>query len=172
LNPEKKQQLIKRLRYLWTWELADIFILPALGVIFAYSQGSQPGLMMLYSSVVLGMILWQGSAYWRTKLAAVQQETELDPTRLRAFKTWKRVNWIGLAFAPAVLAVKVWLVPGNPFDYDLFYGSMLYLLAVLEQINYYYVQLMYDFPQDWAELLRTRRLKKSSLRRALEKWAD
>ncbi len=57
INADTKKQLIKRLQYLWTWELADVFILPAMGVFFAYVSRSQPGIAILYGSLVVGLIL-------------------------------------------------------------------------------------------------------------------
>jgi hypothetical protein len=52
---------------------------------------------------------------------------------------------------------------------DLVAGAAFYLLAVLEQVNYYHVQLMYDYPPDWRHLVQEKRLKRSSLSRALDR---
>ena len=40
--------------------------------------------------------------------------------------------------------------------------------AVLEQINYYYVQLMYDSAYDWAYLRTHQRLRRGTIARALD----
>ncbi len=44
--------------------------------------------------------------------------------------------------------------------------------AVLEQINYYYYQLMYDNPYDWNYLRRERRLRRGSVAKVLERQRD
>jgi hypothetical protein len=50
---------------------------------------------------------------------------------------------------------------------DLVVGSLAIVGALLEQINDYYVQLMYDFAQDRAYVRRHRRLRRGSIGRAL-----
>jgi hypothetical protein len=37
------------------------------------------------------------------------------------------------------------------------------------KVNYYHYQLMYDYPPDWRFLVQERKLKRSSLNRALER---
>jgi hypothetical protein len=50
--------------------------------------------------------------------------------------------------------------------FDFIAGLGLYTLAVLEQINYYHYQLMYDYPPDWRYLIQNKKLRRSSLNRA------
>jgi hypothetical protein len=85
-------------------------------------------------------------------------------------------------FVPAVLAFDAWLFElpaaraptGSLFSssLDTIAGLGLYALPVLEQVNCYHWQLMYDYPPDWRDLLENKRLKRSSLNRALEELDD
>ena len=171
-----KEKLIKRLRYLWTWELFDIFFLPAVVIFSARTLQRSMGLFTIYSAGLVTWILWQGTAYWRLKLHAVQTDSEIEAKPLRrawsAFAVLKKVNWILIGMLP-VLVVGQGLV-GTAFhsSFDFIAGLGLYVLAVLEQINYYHYQLMYDYPPDWRYLVEHRKLKRSSLNRALEKLSN
>ena len=166
----RDDKLIKRLRYLWSWELFDSFFIPAVVLFYAIFLRQPLGLFTLYSTTIVTLILWQGAAYWHLKLRAVQSDTPIGPAYLGRFARLKWVNWILLATLPVVLGVELWVGDGFAFGFNLIAGSSLYVLAFLEQINYYYYQLMYDYAPDWRDLIRSRKLKKSSLRRALERW--
>ena len=163
-----KEKLIKRLQYLWTWELFDTFFLPAVFVWIVLMRDGRIGIFTIYSLLCLDLILWQGVAYWRLKLEAVRRDQPIDPYRLRPFQAWKKINWLVLGLLPFVLLIRGFLAGGWQFNFELWAGAFLYLLAFLEQVNYFYYQLMYDYPEDWKNLVRNRKLKKASLRRALE----
>ena len=168
----RKDKLIKRLRYLWSWELFDSFFIPAVVLFYAIFLRQSLGLFTLYSTTIVTLILWQGAAYWRLKLRAVQSDAPIGRAYLRRFARLKRVNWILLVTLPVVLGVEFWAGDGCAFGFNFIAGSSLYVLAFLEQINYYYYQLMYDYGPDWRDLIRRRKLKKSSLRRALERLKE
>jgi len=165
-------KLIKRLRYLWSWELFDSFFIPAVVLFYAIFLRQPLGLFTLYSTTIVTLILWQGAAYWRLKLRAVQSDTPIGPAYLRRFARLKWVNWILLVTLPIVLGAELWVGDGFACGFNFIAGSSLYVLAFLEQINYYHYQLMYDYAPDWRDLRRRRKLKKSSLRRALERLTE
>lgn len=160
--------LIKRLQYLWTGELVASLLVPGFFLWGEYHSDKTIGILIIYGSFCLVLILWQGVAYWLLKLNAVRQGHPIDPKHLKPFAVWKKVNWfilgLWLLFAVAHFYINGF---GQP-NYDLWGGVFLFLLALLEQINYYYYQLMYDYPKDWNILLRTRKLKEASLKRALD----
>jgi hypothetical protein len=165
----RKEKLIKRLRYLWTWELFDSLFLPAV-VIFASKMTQRPiGLVTLYSAGLVAWLLWQGAAYWRLKLRAVKTGSPIATSHLRRFAALKRVNWALIGALPVLLVGKG--LTGAVFrsGLDLVAGLGFYGLAVLEHVNYYYYQLMYDSPPDWRYLIENKALKRSSLNRALER---
>jgi hypothetical protein len=80
----------------------------------------------------------------------------------------KKVNWVLIGMLPVLLGGKGLMGTVFSSGFDLVAGLGLYTLAVLEQINYYHYQLMYDYPPDWRYLVENKRLKRSSLNRALQ----
>lgn len=162
------KKLIKRLRYLWAWELFDSFFLPAIIVFYARYFQKPIGFLAIYSMSLTAWILWQGAVYWRLKLQALKTNRNIKPAYLRWFARLKKINWILIGALPILLAGKGLLNTFFRSRLDLIAGLGLYTLAVLEQINYYYYQLMYDQPSDWRYLRKHKKLKKSSLSRALQ----
>ena len=163
---------IKRLRYLWTWELFDSFFLPAVVVFCARTLQQPIGLFAIYSAGLVTWILWQGAAYWRFKLRAVQTDSEIGRQSLLWFQALKKVNWFLIGLLPVLLGGKGLMGTVFSSGFDLIAGLALYTLALLEQINYYHYQLMYDYPPDWRYLVEHKKLKRSSLNRALEKLGE
>jgi hypothetical protein len=164
----RQERLLSRLRYLWTWELFDGFFLPAI-VVFSFRTLRKPmGLFTVYSAALVTWLLWQGAAYWWLRLQAVRTGSRIMPKHLRWFGLLKWVNWAVLGLLPVLLGAKA--AAGTVFSsrMDIVAGLGIYVLALLEQINYYHVQLMYDYPPDWRNLIEKRTLKRSSLNRALQ----
>jgi hypothetical protein len=112
------------------------------------------------------LILWQGATYWWLKLRSVRTHVPLSDTWRQVYTILKRVNWGLLALSPLVLTISLRL-PGPQRIVDVLGGTFFTVLALLEQINYYYVQLMYDNPTDWRYLMRHKRLKRARLARDL-----
>ncbi len=164
-----KRALIKRLRYLWTGELFNVLFLPAVAIFVARMLGQAMGLFAIYSAALVVWLLLQGTAYWLLKLRAVKTDSDLERKHLRWFAAFKRLNWALIALLPALLAIKA--LGGTPFrsSVDIVIGLGFYVLAVLEQVNYYHYQLMYDYRSDLRRLGREKRLKRSSLYRTLER---
>ena len=164
-----KPALIKRLRYLWTGELFSAFFLPAVAIFVARMLGQPMSLFAIYGAALVAWLLLQGTAYWLLKLRAVQTNSDIAGKHLRWFAAFKRMNWALIALLPALLAIKA--LGGTPFrsGIDVVVGLGFYVLAVLEQVNYYHYQLMYDYRSDLRRLRRDKRLKRSSLYRALER---
>jgi hypothetical protein len=162
--------LVRRLNLLWTLELFNSFFLPAVMVSAARQMRQPVGPLVIYSAAMLALLLWQGTAWWLTMRGAVRSGPpgRVGARALRPFRVFKRVNWVLLALLPVALGVEV-LVAGRLRLFALLAGGACWVLAVLEQVNYYYRQLMYDNPSDLHWLLRNRRLKRSTLARALQR---
>lgn len=167
-DPDKRA-LIKRLRYLWTGELFNVFFLPAVAIFVARMLGQAMGLFAIYSAALVVWLLLQGTAYWLLKLRAVKTGSDIEGRHLWWFVAFKRLNWALVALLPALLVSKA--LVGTPFrsGVDIVIGLGFYVLAVLEQVNYYHYQLMYDYRSDLRRLRHDKRLKRSSLYRALER---
>jgi hypothetical protein len=159
----RKDHIIKRLRYLWRWELFDSFFFPALVIVLTITLDKPVGLFTIASAGLVTWLLWQGAAYWWLKLRAVQSNAEIAPQHLRRFATLQNVNWALIGLVPVVLAILG--IRGGFFrsSLDVVAGLGLYTLAVLEQINYYHYQLMYDCASDVRYLVAHKRLKCAKL---------
>jgi len=164
---EKKQKLLNRLRYLWTGELFASFFLPAVVAFEARILDQPMGLLSIYSAALVAWLLWQGAAYWRLKLQAVRRDSAVAARHLRWFAALKRINWALIGLLPVLAATRALAGAGFRSSLDVVAGLGFYTLALLEQVNYYHYQLMYDYAPDWRYLLEHRRLKRSSLSRAL-----
>jgi hypothetical protein len=156
-NRSRTEALVTRLRYLWAWELFDSFFFPALVLLIGLISRRAAGPLTWYSVTLVTWLLWQGAAYWQLKLAAVQTRAPIPSPWIRCFAVLRWVNWALLAAAPLLVAFQLIARVGlTAFDATL--SAMFYILAVLEQINYYHYQLMYDHPRDWRTLLAHRKL--------------
>lgn len=164
----QKDKLIKRLRYLWTWELFDSFFLPAVVVFAAVRLQKSVGFFAIYAMGLVTWILWQGAAYWGLKLRAVKENSEIEAKYLRWFGRFKGINWFLIGLLPLLLIGKGLMGDLFTSALDLTTGLGFYALAVLEQINYYYYQLMYDCTSDWRYLMTHKRLKRSKLSREMK----
>jgi len=163
-----KQRLIRRLRCLWTFELFDSFFFPGLVIFVSRTQQLSVGLFTLHSTGLVTWLLWQGAAYWWLRLRAVRRDSRIDAKHLRWFATLKKANWALIGLLPLLLLGRGLVGSAFRSPLDVAAGIGLYALAILEQINYYHRQLMYDYPPDRRYLVRNRRLKRSSLSRALD----
>ncbi len=162
--PIPPARLIRRLRYLCYGELLNVFAVPAALWFFAVKNGETPGLISNIAALLVSFVLLQGVAYWHLKLKATQTNTQIPLAQIALFRPMRTLNWIVL--------VAWWVVafatgPHAQFEWGV--GIFLWTLVLLEQINYYYNQLMYDFSADWRRLLKTKTLRKPSLRRQLER---
>ncbi|MDQ0232027.1 general stress protein [Metabacillus malikii] len=163
-----KTKLAKRLSYLYTGELTATiaFIFLSILVHFTY-----PSLHLYHlisfcvSFFFLEFLLIQGTFYWYTKWKRLKHEnTSITPIevvkRMKGFMKW---NVLFIIITPFTFIVDYLRFSDRlPFNGFLLVG-FIYLFAILEYINYYYYQLMYDNQDDLAHLKRTKRLKRASL---------
>lgn len=169
-----KEALRKRYTYLWTGEAAAASLFAALLLWFGYRDGVwQHWVARGYSVLVVIIILIQGIIWWRCKLHLLAMNQRQIPIRtLALFARWRRVNWILIVAFPFVVIIAARLT-NQPFvSTDTLLGLLFLGGAVLEQINYYYVQLMYDSAYDWAYLRTHRRLRRGTIGKALDEYKN
>jgi hypothetical protein len=160
--------LARRYRYLWTGELFSAVMFPSLLLWFAARDGAWTNWVGRgYAVVVVSCILLQGVAWWRWKLRLLREGRRTMPLSVLAvYRRLRALNWLLIALFPVVLLLR-WMLTGRAPTADTWLGLLFLGGAALEQINYYYVQLMYDNPYDWAYLRRHRRLRRGSIAKAL-----
>ena len=165
-----KEALRRRYTYLWTGEAVAASVGAALLLWFAAQDGMwQHWIARTYSAGVVILILGQGVVWWRWKLYILQRnQRHLPAPLLTLFEFWRRVNWLLISAFPLVVIIVPPLV-GQPLGAtDTWLGLLMLGGAVLEQVNYYYVQLMYDSTYDWTYLYTHRHLRRGTIARALD----
>lgn len=165
-----QDKLRRRYHVLWTGEAFSALLFVALLLWFADQDGVwQRWIARTYSVTVVILILLQGIVWWRVKLRLLQQHQRQIPANiLRAFRRWRHVNWVLIGAYPLVVLIATQLTAQPLFSADTWFGLLFLGGAVLEQINYYYVQLMYDSAYDWAYLRTHQRLRRGTIARALD----
>jgi hypothetical protein len=113
----------------------------------------------LVGFALFAILLVEGASYWIVKL---RQPAGSALPGAPAFVAARRGNFILLTAGLLYVGWSVARDPGTPNLLGLGFG----LFAVLEHVNYFYVQLMYDNAED-LRYLRTRGLRRSHLARDL-----
>jgi hypothetical protein len=163
------------LTYLWTFELIGAAAWTALTLMWWSRAG-----VRLPSAIGLALVLFllaQGVVYWYAKLRAVRRRPWLSDRRrrtvFRALRTVDRVALAATLVAGVVWAVVLGVTTASAGDaglfrwLDLLFAGALWTLALLEYVNYFHWQLMYDSPTEMRWLVRHRRWKRSWLSRDL-----
>ena len=161
--------LARRYRSLWIGEAVSIFLFTFLYLRFALADGQWSNWIVRgYSLFVVVVILLQGTLWWVWKLRVLQAgEREVPARVLRWFRRCKWLNWLLIGLFPVVLFLKWWLTDELWSSSDAWFGTLFICGALLEQINYYYYQLMYDSRYDWQWLRTHRRLRRGNIGKAL-----
>ena len=163
-----KQRLIKKLQ--WTFQVEGMNAVMFFGIlIFINATYDIKDLIFLsYGLLLMCFILLQGTYYWWKKLSVLEDKPIFQNRTLKRFLNFKRKNELAIAFMPFVLVAQ-WVISGRTLGSDNLLGWALFanVFAVLEYINYYHTQLMYDNRYDLWYLFRHKKLKEASLRKDL-----
>ncbi|HWI49282.1 MAG TPA: general stress protein [Rummeliibacillus sp.] len=166
-----KKSLEKRFSYLYTGELISAILFIFLSYFFN-SMYPQFHLYSLYSFwfsfILLELLLFQGAYYWYVKWKRIRTENKLNTPFIivRKFKLFKTLN-TALLLVP-ISGIVVDYIKWNNLSTI---SGFIYIFAILEYINYFYIQLSYDNRMDIEYLLKNKRLKKSSISKDLKKWS-
>ncbi|WNF24676.1 hypothetical protein [Mesobacillus jeotgali] len=166
-----QKRVKKKLVSLYTGELFAVFIFALMWVLyillFEWSVPYLTSYSSLYAFILLEFILLQGSYYWYLKLKQIQNhELVLLPDRqLRTFANLKRVNE-GLLLIGVF--VSIYQIISKPIEF--YWFVFLFLFAVIEHINYYYVRLSYQTVEDIKELKRQKGFRRSRLAKELDSF--
>ncbi len=161
-----KKALENRLVYLYSGELFSIIIFVPTSYLINYAF---PNLQLysLYSFwvsfILLEFLLLQGTIYWYIKLKRLRNETNpITPIKIvRQLHNLKIMNMIIIVITIIVFAFDfIKWYPSLPFGLTITF--FIYIFAILEFINYFYVQLSYNV-SGIKDLLRSRKLKNSCI---------
>jgi hypothetical protein len=164
----KKDALRRHYHYLWTGEAVAAMLFVGLLLWFADGRWQQ-WIARTYSLSIVILILIQGIVWWRLKLRLLRGNQHRMRLRIRAsFRFWRRVNWWLIGGFPLVVLITTRLTNQPIISVDTLIGLLFLGGAMLEQINYYYYQLMYDSAEDWKYLRKYRRLRRGNIAKALD----
>ncbi|MCM3112843.1 general stress protein [Lederbergia lenta] len=163
-----KSKLESRLKYLFTGErFALILFIPLSYLInftYPYLQ-----LYTLYSFWIsfflLEFILIQGTYYWYAKWKGLITENKsVTPIEtVRILRKAKVINVVIIIFSIILFVIDIVVnYPDLPIG-GLLISVFIFIFAILEFINYFYIQLSYDNLSDIRYLIKTKKFKRSCL---------
>ncbi len=160
------QTIPARMRYLRNAETVGAFVLPAI-FCFDWQKSVEPVAWGVRGAalVLISYILLQGGLYWQLKLQSVLQRQPLPSHFQPLYRFFKYSNLLLIA----AVAVFIAATAGATTVEDWWWSWGMLAFAVLEQINYYHYQLMYDTRAAFAYLRRNGRLRKAALGLDLER---
>jgi hypothetical protein len=166
-----KDALLRRYHYLWTGEAVSALLFATLLFWFASQDGAwQNWIARTYSLGVIILILIQGVIWWRLKIRLLKRKKHYMSSRiLKSYRMWRLINWLLIGSFPLVVFIGTQITGQAANSFDTWLGLVFLGGAVLEQVNYYYYQLMYDLTYDWAYLRRYGRLRQGTIAKALDK---
>lgn len=154
-------QLKNRFNYLRGMEALAAIVLPLIFILDWRKPATEVhwplGLAALFS---VSYLLVQGALYWQLKHRSLSASAPLPGYFERLFNTFKASNLV--LFGAVALGFAVQIV-SDGWHTKLAWPLGIFLFAVLEHINYYYYQLMYDTSASVRYVLRNRRLRKAAL---------
>lgn len=150
-----------RLKYMRWVEAASAFVLPLLFWNNWYQRsGHFAWELRIASLAVVSYILLQGALYWHLKIRSIDARVPLAAWFWPLFKGFK---WSNVVAMLAVLAGLIAGSLGSASRVDLAWAWGLLAFALLEHINYYHYQLMYDTRAIFASLRQNGRLRRAAL---------
>ncbi|MEK3796829.1 general stress protein [Peribacillus sp. FSL H8-0477] len=158
----------KRLEYLYKGESFAIlmFVFTSYVINHVYPELRLYSLFSFWVSFfLLEFLLLQGAAYWYAKLKMVKRKNTSDhsfPLVLKLKRLEKVTLGLFIVSLPIFGMDFLRFSPSLPIG-GLTIAAFIYVFALLEYINYFYVQLSYDNLSDITHLLKSRRLKRSSI---------
>jgi hypothetical protein len=117
------------------------------------------------------LLLIQGAWYWYGKWRRLKKEgTSHTPKPfVRRLRHCRVINIILIVLTTCTFGIDWIRFQCELPVYGLRITLFLYILAILEYINYFHIQLMYDNRSDVQYLIRKRRLKRSALNKDMQR---
>jgi hypothetical protein len=146
-----------------------VFI-PAIAIYLVLRSGGTISVALVLSCLACSFLLVIGTIVLRMMLRKARGEADVTKTRIPLLL---RLRWpaLGLCAAAAVALGMECFNRGPQLSAQFLAPAVLLLLAVLEYINYYHVQLQhFDHAPDWKRLISGRGFRPSHLAREIERW--
>lgn len=95
-----------------------------------------------YPLLVFSVIVMEGSFYWRNKLKMVKRQKALSNVEIG--RIYSKLRWANMILLTAYLPVIIIAVLTKEDIAGIIAGILLYLFAIIEQINYFHIRLSYE----------------------------
>ena len=136
---------------------------------FKYNFGLEINLEIIYPFFILLFVLFQGSYYWYYCLKRIGKKSR-NTKRFKGFyKQLKLLDLILIIIYPLILVYKVVFLKDLIIRFETTLGLFIYIFTMLEYVNYFYVRLSYNNPNEFISLMKTNNLQKSSLSKKLKR---
>ncbi|MEO7864351.1 MAG: hypothetical protein ABIR63_00560 [Sphingomicrobium sp.] len=149
-------------------EAFNAVLVPGVATYFGWPRDLAGGAVLLLANlgVVIGLIV--GALYWLAVAARIERNSSPMNRAMKIAAAAQRPMLVIVASAAigdlALIAVRGWSMSTSV-------AALVILLAGLEYINYYHVQLQhFDHRADWRRLLEGRGFRQAHMARALASW--
>lgn len=157
----QRDKLIGRLRQLYVVEFLNVFWLPMGFWIMGSVSNQHFGLNSVVAMILNGILLIEGSYFWLC--VSRQLKFRKQHNFIQLFRVLKILNY-------GFFTLTILIFSLTPFEgvFDWVVTMIFFLLAVLEHINYFEFQLMYDNENDKKYLRQHKRLKVAKLKKMMK----
>lgn len=161
---------VRRLRNYWKIEAMNVVLIPAAAAYIVLHFGGKITLPLVLCMCACSFLLVIGTVALRMMLRKAEGIGEAAD---HVVPLLARLRWpaVALCVAAAAACGYDWATGGLHLSPDRVVSLLVLLLAVLEYINYYHVQIQhFDHAADWQRLLAGRGFRRSHLAREIERW--
>ncbi|WP_456364440.1 hypothetical protein [Priestia aryabhattai] len=164
-----KNKIKKKYFTLFTGELSATIVFAAIWIMFLMRKSEINTFLTSYYSVyafvLLEFVLLQGSLYWYLKLKQARKNSfnNLPDSTLRVFNVCKKLNLLLFITGAILLIIQV-----VTLRTEMFWYTMIYIFALVEYINYFYIRLSYLSPEEMKEFRQLKGFKPSKLAKELK----
>jgi hypothetical protein len=160
----------RRLTTYWKIEAGNAVFIPAIAIYIVLRSGGTISVALVLSCLACSFLLVIGTIVLRMMLRKAHGESAAGKDRIPML-LWMRWPAIALC-AAAAIALGVDCITKTPqLSAQFLAPAVLLVLAVLEYINYYHIQLQhFDHAPDWKRLISGRGFRPSHLAREIERW--
>lgn len=136
---------------------------------FGISLGLHIDLIMIYPFCCLIFLLLQGSFYWFYCIKRINGTVRYRDNYTSLYKFFMTFDIIIFLIYPIIFIYLMFHRTTLLFRVETFLGIFIYLFAIAEYVNYFYIRLSYSKIDDIMKLLTFKKIKKSCINKELNK---
>lgn len=167
----RRDKLLKRLKPYWMMEGANVLLMPLIAwFLITFVAKGQITVAVIAAMLATSFLLVVGTFAWKMVVDGLEGNSTSE-------EQW--TPWLDLARWPAMLLTILALIATAAeafstlprFSASLIGASLLCLLAILEFVNYYHVQLQhFDHAEDFQRLLSGKGFRQSHLSKSIRAY--